>query len=379
MTAFSSIYADNVPSRIYRTTLAEDLPVSLDCGHQLGPIKVAYQTFGQRLNASKTNAVLICHAFTGDQFAVGENPVTKTPGWWESAVGPGKAIDTDKFHVICSNALGGCMGTTGPLELGPDGVPFGLTFPIITIQDMVKVQERLVRSVGIERLHCVVGGSMGGMQALAWDALFPNRAKRIAVLAAAARNSAQNIAFNEVGRQAIRSDPNWCGGDYASRGVSPDAGLKTARMMAHIGYLSEESLQGRFGRWLQGHRGIRYGHDIEYQVESYLNYQGERFINRFDALTYVYLTRAMDHFDLAASYGGDLSEPFRSGDAAIFLASFDSDWHFPTKESEVIADAFGRAGRVVTFLEFSSDRGHDSFLFPHDQFLFFLKNFIEGK
>jgi len=379
MTAFSTIYAEHVPTKIYRTTLAEDLPIELDCGYTLGPIKVAYQTFGQKLNASKQNAVLICHAFTGDQFPIGQNPVTGTSGWWESAVGPGKAIDTDKFHVICSNVLGGCMGTTGPLENSPDGIPYGLDFPVITIHDMVKVQERLVRSLAIEKLHCVVGGSMGGMQALAWDTLFPHHAKRVAVLAAAARNSAQNIAFNEVGRHAIRSDPNWCGGQYASKGVSPTAGLKTARMMAHIGYLSEESLQQRFGRWLQGHRSVRYGHDIEYQVESYLDHQGERFINRFDALTYIYLTRAIDHFDLAVSYGGDLTEAFHGGSAAIFLASFDSDWHFPTKESELIARALERAERQVTFREFHSDRGHDSFLLQHDEFLSALKHFIEDE
>src|ERR1700754_1342835 len=246
MTAFSTIYADHVPTKIYRAILAEDRPIELDCGHKLGPIKVAYQTFGQRLGVSRENAGLVCHAFTGDQFPIGENPVTGTSGWWETAVESGKAIDTDKFHVICSNVLGGCMGTTGPLEASPSGIPYGLNFPVVTVYDMVKVQERLIRSLGIERLHCVVGGSMGGMQALAWDRLYPDRAKRIAVLAAAAKNSAQNIAFNEVGRHAIRTDPNWCDGQYASKGVSPVAGLKTARMLAHIGYLSEQSLQQRF-------------------------------------------------------------------------------------------------------------------------------------
>jgi homoserine O-acetyltransferase/O-succinyltransferase len=377
MSEFSTIYAESIPARIYRATLAEDLPIKLDCGQDLGPVKVAYQTFGQSLNATKGNAILVCHAFTGDQFPIGGNPVTKNSGWWECAIGPDKAIDTNKFHVICSNVLGGCMGTTGPLEKTPGGDPYGLTFPVITIQDMVKVQQRLIKSLGIHVLHCVVGGSMGGMQALAWDTLFPESANRIAVLAAAPRNSAQNIAFNEVGRHAIRSDPNWLDGNYARMGVSPSVGLKTARMLAHIGYLSQEGLQQRFGRWLQGSRAIKYGHDMEYQVESYLNHQGERFVTRFDALSYVYLTRAMDYFDLAFTHGGDLSDAFRGGSAAVLVSSFDSDWHYPTKESQILVEALEKAGRSVTFREFNSDRGHDSFLLPHDEFLFWLKTFIE--
>ena len=252
MQEFSSIYDDIVPSKIYRALLAEDRAINLDCGESLGPIKVAYKTFGQELDKHGANAILVCHAFTGDQFPLGENPVTGTQGWWETAVGPGKAIDTNRYHVICSNVLGGCMGTTGPLDKDAEGRRYGLTFPAITIQDMVKVQGRLIQSLGIDRLHCVVGGSMGGMQALAWETVFPGHSKRIAVIAAAARNSAQNIAFNEVARHAIRSDPNWANGDYTEkRGGPPSAGLKTARMMAHIGYMSEQALHQRFGRRLQ--------------------------------------------------------------------------------------------------------------------------------
>ena len=268
------------------------------------------------------------------------------------------------------------MGTTGPLERNSQGRQYGLTFPSITIQDMIKVQERLVRSLGIDQLHCVVGGSMGGMQALAWETLFPGRAKRVAVIAAAARNSAQNIAFNEVARQAIRSDPNWCDGHYAERGVSPSAGLKTARMMAHIGYMSEDTLHQRFGRRLQ-HK--EKGQDIEYQVESYLNHQGERLVTRFDALSYLYLSRAIDYFDLEARFGGDLSDAFLNSSANYMVVSFDSDWHFPTRESQFIADALSRAGRTVEFHEIQSDRGHDSFLLPHPEFLSCLKEFVESR
>ena len=375
MQEFSAIYDEIVPKNIYRALLAEDRPIKLDCGQSLGSINVAYKTFGQKLEERGANAILICHAFTGDQFPLGENPVTGIQGWWETAVGTGKAIDTDKYHVICSNVLGGCMGTTGPLDKDARGRRYGLTFPVITIQDMIKVQERLIQSLGIEKLHCVVGGSMGGMQALAWETMFPGRSKRIAVIAAAARNSAQNIAFNEVARHAIRSDPNWANGNYAEGlGSPPSAGLKTARMMAHIGYMSEEALHQRFGRRLQS---SAQGKDIEYEVESYLNHQGDRLVSRFDALSYLYLSRAIDYFDLENRFGGDLSDAFRAGSAEYLVVSFDSDWHFTTRESQYIADALVRAGRSIAFSDLRSDRGHDSFLLPHPEFLSCLKEFID--
>src|SRR5581483_9290002 len=281
----------------------------LDCGASLGGLEIAYSTYGA-LNAEKSNAVLVCHALTMDQHAAGVHPRTGKPGWWAALIGPGRPLDTDRFFVICANVLGGCSGTTGPSSADPaSGQPYGLKFPVITIADMVRAQAMLLDALGIEKLFSVIGGSMGGMQVLQWAADYPERLFSAVVIGAAAKHSAQNIAFHEVGRQAIMADPDWRGGDYASQGVRPEKGLAVARMGAHITYLSEAALQRKFGRELQ-RDGLSWGFDADFQVESYLRYQGSSFVDRFDANSYLYITRALDYFDLAGQHGGVLSNAF---------------------------------------------------------------------
>ncbi|MGH6787673.1 MAG: homoserine O-acetyltransferase MetX, partial [Novosphingobium sp.] len=309
----------------------------------------------------KTNAILVCHALTMDQHFDSLHPKTGKPGWWAKAVGPGNVVDTDRFFVICANVLGGCMGSTGPASLAPDGAPFAMGFPVITIRDMVRAQIALLDALGIERLHAVVGGSMGGMQALSLAANFPERTAAALVIASTARHSAQNIAFHEVGRQAIMADPRWNGGDYYGR-KGPDAGLAVARMAAHITYLSEESMHDKFGRNLQEREAKTFGFDADFQVESYLRHQGLSFTDRFDANSYLYITRAMDYFDLAEEHGGRLAEAFAKTTARVCLVSFDSDWLYPTPESRTIAHALNAAGAPVSFVELSAPFGHDSFL-----------------
>ncbi|MGE4529368.1 MAG: homoserine O-acetyltransferase, partial [Rhodospirillaceae bacterium] len=286
-------------------------PLSLDSGARFGPVEVAYHTYG-RLNAAKSNAVVVCHALTGDQYAALPHPVTGKPGWWSSLIGPGKVIDTDRYFVVCSNVLGGCMGTTGPKNLDPaTGEPYMLDFPVITVADMVRVQVKLLDHLGIGKAFAVIGGSMGGMQVLEWASRYPERVFCALPIATCARYSAQNIAFDEVGRQAIMADLDWCGGRYLLEGRNPHKGLAVARMAAHITYLSEAALTRKFGRKLQDREKIGYGFDADFEVESYLRHQGSTFVERFDANSYLYITRAMDYFDMPGEHDGHLSHAFR--------------------------------------------------------------------
>ncbi|GGN54245.1 homoserine O-acetyltransferase [Novosphingobium indicum] len=340
-----------------------DEPLPLDGGQSLSGVRIAYEAHG-KLNAAKDNAILICHALTGDQYVVSNHPKTGKPGWWARMVGPGKPIDTNKFHVICANVIGSCMGSTGPASLAPDGEPWAMRFPVITIRDMVRGHVALLDSLGIEQLHAVVGGSMGGMQALSLAANFPERSRAFLVLASTARHSAQNIAFHEVGRQAIMADPEWQEGNYyhADEGRGPEKGLSVARMAAHITYLSEEGLTAKFGRRLQDREQKTFGFDADFQIESYLRYQGLSFTGRFDANSYLYITRAMDYFDLAEEHGGRLANAFCQSKARFCLVSFDSDWLYPTSDSRNVVKALNAAGLPVSFVELSAPFGHDSFL-----------------
>jgi homoserine O-acetyltransferase len=362
----------------HRVALARDAPVKLECGAELGPVTVAFQTYGQ-LDAARANAVLVCHALTGDQFAAETHPVTGKEGWWQLTIGPGKPLDTDRYFVICANVLGGCMGTTGPIEANPaTGQPYGLTFPVTTIGDMVRVQALLLDHLGIERLFCVLGGSMGGMQVLEWVARYPERVFAAVPIASAARHSAQNIAFHEVGRQAIMADPDWQGGNYLRTGSRPTRGLSVARMAAHITYLSETALHRKFGRALQDRTGITYGFDADFQVESYLRHQGISFVDRFDANSYLYITRAMDYFDLAASHGGVLANAFQGAATRFCVISFTSDWLFPTAESRDLVRALTAVAANVSFCEIETDRGHDAFLLDEPEFHRVLSGFLDG-
>ena len=336
-------------------------PLLLDGGQSLEGAHISYETYGE-LNADKSNAILICHALTGDQHVASPHPITGKPGWWVRMVGPGKPIDTGRFFVICANVLGSCMGSTGPASMAADGKPYGMRFPVITIRDMVRGHIALLDALGIATLHAVVGGSMGGMQALSLAANWPQRAAAVLVIASTARHSAQNIAFHEVGRQAIMADPKWQGGDYYGVGKGPEAGLAVARMAAHITYLSEEGMHEKFGRRLQNRTAKTFGFDADFQVESYLRHQGLSFTDRFDANSYLYITRAMDYFDLAEEHGGRLADAFAGSDARFCLVSFDTDWLYPTSESRTIAHALNAAGAPVSFVELSAPFGHDSFL-----------------
>ena len=344
--------------------LAEPLP--LDGGQALPGVRISYETYGT-LNAERSNAILICHALTGDQHVASPHPKTGKPGWWVRMVGPGKPIDTDRFHVICANVLGSCMGTTGPASPASDGQPWAMRFPVITIRDMVRGHVALLDALGIERLHAVVGGSMGGMQALSLAANWPERAGAVLVIASTARHSAQNIAFHEVGRQAIMADPKWKNGDYYGArdkggGKGPENGLAVARMAAHITYLSEEGMHEKFGRRLQNREAKTFGFDADFQVESYLRHQGLSFTDRFDANSYLYITRAMDYFDLAEEHGGKLAQAFAGSTARFCLVSFDTDWLYPTAEARSIVHALNAVGAAVSFVELSAPFGHDSFL-----------------
>ena len=353
-------------------------PLCLDSGQVLREVDIAYCTYG-RLNADRSNAVLICHALTGDQYVASTNPVTGRPGWWPVMVGPGRTFDTDRYFIISTNVLGGCMGSTGPSSIDPDtGQPFGLSFPVITIADMARAQAQLVSQLGIETLFCVAGGSMGGMQALEWARANPDRMYACVLLATAPRHSAQNIAFHEVGRQAIMADPDWRGGDYARLGVRPEKGLAVARMAAHITYLSEPALQRKFGRELQ-RDGLSWGFDADFQVESYLRHQGAAFVDRFDANSYLYITRALDYFDLAQAAGGKLVDALRpAADVRFCVLSFSSDWLYPTSESRVIVRALNAAGARASFVEIESDKGHDAFLLDEPIMRAALNGFLDA-
>jgi homoserine O-acetyltransferase len=369
------VAADAYPSSA-RLTIAEPLP--LDAGVSLGPYTIAYSTYG-RLNADHSNAVLICHALTGDQYVGERHPITGKPGWWDTLVGPGKVLDTDKYFLICTNVLGGCMGSTGPMEVNPaTGHPWGLTFPVITIADMVRAQAKLIDHLGIDQLFCVIGGSMGGMQVLQWATAYPQRVFAAVPVAAAARHSAQNIAFHEVGRQAIMADPDWRGGNYQEAGCRPARGLAVARMAAHITYLSEPALQRKFGRNLQNRQALSYAFDAEFQVENYLHHQGITFVERFDANSYLYITRACDYFDIAAEHGGVLANAFRNTRTRFCLISFTTDWLYPTSESRAVVQALNAVAANVSFVEIETDKGHDAFLLEEPEFFATLRGFLDG-
>ncbi len=339
-----------------------DAPLAMDCGVALEGVQVAYQTYGT-LNAARSNAVLVCHALTGDQHVANENPVTGKPGWWEIMIGPGLPIDTDRFFVVCANVLGGCLGTTGPASTNPRaGRAYGLDLPVVTIRDMVNAQARLADALRIESWFCVVGGSMGGMQALQWASLYPQRVFSAIPIATAARHSSQNIAFGEVGRQAVMADPEWHGGRYLDAGVIPEKGLSVARMAAHITYLSDAALHQKFGRRFQDRGAPTFSFEADFQIESYLRHQGSTFVKRFDANSYLYLTRAMDYFDLAADHGGSLARAFHGAKTRFCVISFTSDWLFPTAESRAVVHALNASGAPVSFVEIETDKGHDAFL-----------------
>jgi homoserine O-acetyltransferase len=358
--------------------LVIDEKLHLDCGVELGPFTIAYQTYGT-LNAERSNAILICHALTGDHYVADPHPITGHAGWWTTLVKPGGVLDTRKYFLICANVLGGCMGTTGPKDINPaTGEPWALDFPVITIRDMVRAQKRLIDYLGIEQLFCVIGGSMGGMQVLQWASSYPASVFTAVPVASAARHSAQNIAFHEVGRQAIMADPEWCGGRYLSLDRSPSRGLAVARMAAHITYLSEAALHRKFGRNLQDRNAITYGFDADFQVESYLRHQGSTFVDRFDANSYLYITRAMDYFDLAAEHDGSLSAAFAGNQPRFCIVSFTSDWLFPTSESRALVHALNAVAANVSFVEIETDKGHDAFLLHEPELFATLQGFLSG-
>ncbi len=355
-----------------------DEPLQLDGGEILAPYDIAYETYGE-MNRDRSNVVLICHALTGDQFAAGTHPVSGKPGWWSRMIGPGKPIDTNRFFVVCPNVIGSCLGSTGPASIDPGtGKPYGTAFPVITIKDMVNAQARLLDRLGIGDLFSVIGGSMGGMLVLQWASLYPERVFSAAPIATAARHSSQNIAFHEVGRQAIMADPEWCGGDYLSQDRRPGKGLAVARMAAHITYLSEEALQRKFGRNLQDRERITFGFDADFQVESYLRHQGMVFVDRFDANSYLYVTRAMDYFDLAGDAGGQLHKAFCGTHVRFCIVSFTSDWLFPTEESRQIVHALNACAANVSFVEIETDKGHDAFLLDEPEFFSAIAGFLSS-
>jgi homoserine O-acetyltransferase len=347
--------------------------LELDCGKKIKDFPIAYETYGT-LNKNKNNAILTFHALTGDQFVTNINPITKREGWWSFAVGPGKAIDTNKYYVICANVLGGCMGSFGPNQINSEtNKMFGTTFPVITIKDIVKAQSHLLNYLGIKKLLAVAGGSMGGMQVLQFTSLYPDRAHCAIPIACTASHSAQNIALNELGRQAIMADPNW-----NDENLSPDKGLAVARMAAHITYLSKQGLQEKFGRKLQDKGSLKFSFAADFQIESYLRYQGASFVDRFDANSYLYITRAMDYFDLEKQFNGNLSLAFKNTKSKFCIISFSSDWLYPTSENKEVVIALNACGANVGFVEISSDKGHDSFLLNVPSFLKTLSEFLNS-
>jgi homoserine O-acetyltransferase len=367
--------ADHPHSEVVRFDAGRVL--ALDSGQTLSPVQIAYQTYGA-LNADKSNAVLLCHALTADQHAANPHPVTGKPGWWDLMVGPGLPIDTDRYFVISSNVIGGCMGSTGPASTNPaTGRAYGLDFPVVTIRDMVRAQNMLIEHLGIDTLFSVIGGSMGGMQVLEWTASYPHKVFSAVPIACAAKHSAQNIAFHEVGRQAVMADPDWLEGGYADDGKIPRKGLSVARMAAHVTYLSEAALQRKFGRELQERDTRTFTFDADFQVESYLRHQGSSFVERFDANSYLYITRAMDYFDLAVDYGS-LPKAFADTQTRFCLVSFTSDWLFPTSGSRDIVHALNAAAANVSFVEIKSDKGHDAFLLDEPEFFATVRGFLEG-
>ena len=353
-------------------------PLKLDCGKTVNDFPLAYETYG-KLNQNKNNAILVFHALTGDQFVTGTNPITNKEGWWVTAVGPGKAIDTNKYFVICANVIGGCMGSWGPSAKNKKtGQPYGLDFPVITIKDMIKAQESLLNHLGVNKLLCATGGSMGGMQLLQFCATFPDKTFSAIPIACSASHSAQNIALNELARQAIMSDPVWNKGKYFLENTQPKNGLAVARMVGHISYLSEQGMQEKFGRKLQEKANYEFSFNADFQVESYLRHQGSAFVERFDANSILYITRAMDYFDLSKQFKGGLVEVFKNQKTKFLVISFSSDWLYTTKENKDIVIALNASGADVSYSEIVTDKGHDSFLVNEPEFLKTLKGFIDS-
>jgi homoserine O-acetyltransferase len=352
-------------------------PIVLESGRSFAPVSVRFETYG-RLNADASNAILLLHAFSGDAHAAGRHSESdRHPGWWDTMVGPGRAFDTNRYFVICSNVIGGCQGTTGPGSTNPEtGRPYGLAFPVITVADMVAVQHRLISKLGISRLRAVAGGSMGGMQALEWAVSFPDSVERVIVLASTPRLSAQGIAFNAVGRNAIMSDERWQNGDYYGK-EPPARGLSIARMVGHITYLSDESMHNKFGRRLQERESFGFDLADQFEVESYLEYKGGSFVDRFDANTYIYLSKAIDYFDLAGKYGS-LEDAFRHSHNKFLIVSYSSDWLYPSYQSKEVVVALMRLQRDVSYTELDCPYGHDSFLLETERQTPLIRSFLEN-
>ena len=359
-------------------TFAEDEPFCLESGATLSPVTIAYETYG-RLNADRSNAVLICHALSGSGHAAGFHAATDDkPGWWDDCIGPGKAFDTDRFFVICSNVIGSCYGSTGPMDINPKtGEPYGLHFPVVTIGDMVRAQIRLIDHLGIDKLLAVAGGSMGGLQVLEWSAHHPHRVLSAIPLATTAHHSPMLIAFSEVGRQAIYADPYWNDGNYYSADKKPDAGLAVARMVGHITYLSEQSMHQKFGRRLQNLERYGYEFETEFEIESYLKYNGNSFTRRFDANSYLYVTKAMDYFDLSQPTGSVAATFAASIHIKFLVVSFTSDWLYPSYHSKELVSALTAAGADVTYLDIKSSWGHDAFLLEVETMTNLLGSFLD--
>jgi len=352
----------------------------LESGALLGPVTIAYQTYGS-LSPARDNAVLVTHAFSGDSHVAGyytDDKEHNKPGWWDSVVGPGKGIDTDKYFVICSNILGSCMGSTGPASTNPEtGKPYGLSFPLVTIGDMVEAQKKLVDHLGIKKLLCVIGGSVGGMQVLEWCVRFPDNVCSAIPVATTMRHSAMAIAFNEVARQAIMADPMWNRGDYYDS-TPPATGLAVARMVGHVTYLSDEAMRRKFGRRLQDRHDFSYHFGVDFEVESYLRYQGSKFVQRFDANSLLYITKAADYFDLTQKTADSPGRDFSMSKAKFLVISYSSDWLYPTYQAKELVQALKRSGRDVSFCEIEADAGHDAFLLPDERLKKILRGFLDG-
>ena len=355
-----------------------DSPLQLDCGKELKKIELVYETYGS-LNERKDNAVLICHALSGDHHAAGFNsPEDKKPGWWDVCIGPGKPFDTNKFFIVCPNNIGGCKGSSGPNTINPEtGQLYGPSFPIVTVEDWVNTQNLLGESLGIKKWACIIGGSLGGMQALQWTISFPEKVQNIISVAAASKLSAQNIAFNEVARQSIINDPDFRDGYYYEHGVIPKIGLSIARMLGHITYLSDDSMRQKFGRDLKEGK-LNFSYDVDFQVESYLRYQGKSFVDKFDANTYLLMTKVLDYYDPASRFGGDLSKAFEKSISNYLIVSFTSDWRFSPERSQEIVEALVGAKKNVSYSEIEANNGHDAFLMPIPNYLNILKNFMDS-